>query len=174
MTAGVPDSFVFLLDMNALFESYVAAALEAYFGVPVETQKQLGRLLQTPQGGMAQIADFVWEDNEKTTWIGDAKYKHLAKGQDSPLTFLQDETTPAGRFLNANDIRQLTVYAELYQRKHCGRLPHLMLLYPYVGTAPLKVDGTQTWNDSRLYLVPIRVTRHASLSDLLPQELHTP
>jgi 5-methylcytosine-specific restriction endonuclease McrBC regulatory subunit McrC len=172
MTAGIPESFVFLLDMNALFESYVAAVLEASFGVPIETQKHLGYLLTTKQGRMAQIADFVWKDKQNITWIGDAKYKHLAKMQDSPLTFAtftEDETAPAGRLLDTNDIRQLTVYAELQQKepKIGTPKPHIALFYPYVGSAPLANDHVEAWNGSLLYLVPIRVKQCKNIADAL-------
>jgi hypothetical protein len=75
--------------------------------------------------------------------VGDAKYKHLAKGQQLPLRFRDLETEEsgpdnlaplAGQVLSPADVRQLTVYAELFRlRKHATTPPSLMLLYPYCG-----------------------------------------
>ena len=75
--------------------------------------------------------------------VGDAKYKHLAKGQQLPLRFRDLETEEsgpddlaplAGQVLSPADVRQLTVYTELFRlRNHATTPPSLMLLYPYCG-----------------------------------------
>lgn len=166
LLAGTADTFVFLLDMNKVFESFAAAALRAQFGVPIETQKRLGTLLQISPGGIQQNADFYWRTNPEEVWIGDAKYKHLTAGMTGSLTFAKDETNPAGRFLSPNDIRQLTVYAEL-----CGGTPkpNLALLYPYNGSREeFRADSITAWNGSNLWLVPLFVRHCSNLADALP------
>ena len=149
LLAGHPDTFVFLLDMNKVFEAFVTAALEARFGGAITTQQSIGTLLKINPGGIQQKPDLRWAGKENL-WIGDAKYKHLTAGMDASLTFVKDETAPAGRFLSPDDIRQLTVYAELVRRKKAlDSIPHLALFYPFQGSdAQLKADSTTAWNDS--------------------------
>lgn len=57
---GASHSFVFLLDMNALFESYCARWIEQRFRVGVSTQEFVGRLLLRDQRSLHQNADFLW------------------------------------------------------------------------------------------------------------------
>jgi hypothetical protein len=69
-----------------------------------------------------QLADYYWWDGS-TFWIGDAKYKRLAKDQQQALRFRDLETEEndpdsaplAGQVLSPADVRQLTVYAQLVQ-----------------------------------------------------------
>ena len=171
LLAGSVDTFIFLLDMNQVFEAYAAAALGARFGVFIETQKFLGNLFpELPSGGIHQRADFYWQARDDTRWIADAKYKHLAVGQESALTFASDAATvAAGRKLSPDDIRQLTVYAELEQRRYKDRpSPHLALVYPFVGQGTFEVDRALAWNGSLLWLVPLKVKKTDDLGQLLP------
>lgn len=170
LQAGSTDTFVFLLDMNQVFEAYAAAALEARFGTQVQTQEPLGKLLPyVAVGGIYQYADFYWTASDGTVWIGDAKYKHLAAGQQDSLTFAKDETAPAGRLLSPDDIRQLTVYAELDKRKrNAGTSASLALIYPFVGEGKFKLDTVEAWNGSKITLLPLRVVRQANLAEALP------
>jgi 5-methylcytosine-specific restriction endonuclease McrBC regulatory subunit McrC len=172
---GGSNTFVFLVDMNELFENYVRAALEAKFRTAILPQEPVGYLLQTQKGRIRQIADYVWSA-EDIWWIGDAKYKHLSRGQDSALRFydLPDADEPAtlaGHVLNSNDVRQLTVYAELAKKKYCDDRPvKLMLLYPYVGPdSAFFADCTTTWNGDDFWIVPIRVKRQASVTEIMPK-----
>jgi hypothetical protein len=163
---GSANTFVFLLDMNRVFEDYVHAVLESYFNTTVEEQKYIGKLL-AGKGGIFQFADYCWRDNT-TVWIGDAKYKHLAKGQHGALHFseLKDEqngvdefTSLAGEVLSPADVRQLTVYAELVRRREkLAKPPALMLLYPFIGPpSECIADSVDAWNGSVFWLMPVQV-----------------
>ncbi|WP_394796052.1 McrC family protein [Armatimonas sp.] len=169
LLAGHQDTFVFLLDMNRVFEAFVTAALEARFGGPITTQQAIGTLLKTNPGGIQQKPDFLW-GTQQTTWIGDAKYKQLTAGMEASLTFAKDETAPAGRFLSPDDIRQLTVYAEIVRRKKSqDAIPHLALFYPFQGSeTQLRADSTIAWNDSPLWLVPVLLQKQELLRAVLP------
>jgi hypothetical protein len=181
---GSANTYVFLLDMNEVFENYVHAVLESYFCTIVEVQKDIGRLLSIPKGGIAQLADYYWRTGT-AIWVGDAKYKHLAKGQHSALRFSdledewheQSELTPlAGQVLSPGDVRQLTVYAELVrQREKLETPPHIMLLYPFVGElSECLPDTCKTWNGSEFWLMPVYVKPLTSTTDvirLFPQTL---
>jgi len=163
---GSANTFVFLLDMNRVFEDYVHAVLESYFNTAVEEQKYIGKLL-AGKGGIFQFADYCWRDNT-TAWIGDAKYKHLAKGYNGALHFADfegeqnglDEFAPlAGHVLSAADVRQITVYAELVRlREEVAIPPTLMLLYPFVGLSSECIgDSVVAWNGSTFWLMPVQV-----------------
>lgn len=175
--AGSAKTFVFLLDMNRVFESYVHAVLESNFRVAVEEQKPLGKLLRIQVGGISQFADYFWRDSSGF-WIGDAKYKHLARGQYQSLRFAdleaQDNDSDglailAGHVLSASDVRQLTVYAELFRlRGHSATPPELMLLYPFVGPAlECLADSVTTWNGSTFWLTPVLVKAQAAVGDAI-------
>jgi 5-methylcytosine-specific restriction endonuclease McrBC regulatory subunit McrC len=176
--AGSAKTFVFLLDMNLLFEKYVHAVLEARFRVAVEKQEAVGDLLRIKPGGVRQLADYSWRAGS-AYWIGDAKYKHLAKGHSHALRFSElkrenDESDEraalAGQILDAGDIRQLTVYAELVRlRDQLATPPELMLLYPFVGPAVECVpDDVTTWNGSKFWLMPVLVKTQTSVGDAIP------
>ena len=164
---GSANTFVFLVDMNQLFESYVHAVLESHFGKAVAEQQYVGRLLRVDPGGIFQQADYYWRDGA-TAWIGDAKYKHLAKGQQQALRFCNLETEQnqlddfaplAGQVLTPADVRQLIVYAELARvREKLETPPNLMLLYPFVGdAAECLPDSATAWNGSTFWLMPVQV-----------------
>jgi 5-methylcytosine-specific restriction enzyme subunit McrC len=176
MISGVSDTFVFLLDMNRVFESFAAAALRRRFAVPVEEQKVLGHLFpKQTKGRIEQKPDFFWQATTDSVWIGDAKYKHLTEHQESALSFFAEEgngDAPAGRRLSPDDVRQLTVYAELYRKKH-NFLPNLAILYPFVGEGSFFADHAIAWNDSPLYLLPVRIDSNISLQHVLPEQIHS-
>jgi 5-methylcytosine-specific restriction endonuclease McrBC regulatory subunit McrC len=92
---GSANTFVFLLDMNQVFENYVHAVLESHFKTAVQEQKYVGSLLDVHPGSISQLADYYWCAGT-TFWIGDAKYKHLAKGQQQALRFRDLETEENG------------------------------------------------------------------------------
>ena len=136
MSAGNAPGFSFLLDMNAVFEDYARAALQAHFGTFVSNQHEVGALLRTPHQAIAQRADYRWRVQNQT-WLGDAKYKIS--------TTLPD----------AADVRQITVYGEIEGRKN-EILPHLALIYPF-GGGDFKVNISRAWNDALLFLVPVKL-----------------
>jgi hypothetical protein len=119
----------------------------------------------------------VWH-YRANAWIGDAKYKHLAKDQVRALRFsdFEDEQTEtenveslAGQVLNPADIRQLTVYAELVRlREKTATPPNLMLLYPFVGPASQSLpDEVTAWNGSTFCLMPVQVKRQKFIGDAI-------
>ena len=177
--AGGGNTFVFLIDMNELFQNYVHAGLEARFQTAVKQQECVGHLLKLAKGRIAQYADYFWRSGGHL-WIGDAKYKHLAAGQAAALRFTDlpdtnedqaDASVLAGYILNAGDVRQLTVYAELARCKynHPSGKVSLALLYPFVGMdSQCLPDHTATWNDSALWLVPVRVVRQTNPANIIP------
>lgn len=174
---GSANTFVFLLDMNEVFESYVHAVLEAHFETAVEQQKLVGTLFDLPVGGIKQYADYLWCDRAGF-WVGDAKYKHLAKGQRRALRFsdlevegngADEDVTRAGKVLSPSDIRQLTVYAELVRLRE-GTLtpPNLMLLYPFVGAEIECVpDCAAAWNGSKFWLMPVLMKPQAFIANAI-------
>lgn len=175
--AGSAKTFVFLLDMNRVFEKYVHVVLESHFDADVEEQVPVGNLLRTKKAAMQQKADYLWQHSSRC-WIGDAKYKHLAKGNSQALRFsdleepLNEGDDPerlAGQILSADDVRQLTVYAELVRsRDQLAEVPKLMLLYPFVGPETECVaDEIATWNGSTFWLMPVLVKAQASVSDAI-------
>jgi 5-methylcytosine-specific restriction endonuclease McrBC regulatory subunit McrC len=172
--AGEANTFVFLIDMNKLFENYVRAVLQSHFKTAIEDQKYVGSLLRVQPGSMFQKADYFWTQGT-TCWIGDAKYKHLAKGQLQSLRFSdvekndRNDSALAGRVLNSDDVRQLTVYAELLRsRARLAAPPHLMLLYPFIGPQEkCQVDKTIAWNGSVFWLMPVQVRRLKSISEAI-------
>jgi 5-methylcytosine-specific restriction endonuclease McrBC regulatory subunit McrC len=175
--AGGTNTFVFLLDMNKVFERYVHTVLESRFGVAVEAQLPVGDLLRLQTGGMRQLADYYWQVSS-VHWIGDAKYKHLAKGHSHALRFRDleiqsddpdDAGSLAGRILSAADVRQLTVYAGLLRQEALlTKAPNLMLIYPFVGpVADCLPDTTITWNGSNFWLTPILVKAQSCVADAI-------
>lgn len=159
MASGTDDVFVFLLDMNHVFESFVSAVVSARFGVPVLEQQPIGHLLW--HGGqhlIQQIPDMQWNAAGEQ-WIGDAKYKRLRSVE------VFDTTADSSR-LGAGDVRQLTCYAGLVARE--SRLPRLAIFYPSVGEGDAKVAQYKGWNDTHLFLVPVCVDKKQEAAQYIP------
>ena len=185
MDRGEADTFVFLMDMNQLFEDYASRIVEARFGVPVQTQQFIGKLFMAPQR-LSQYPDFLWNADGRH-WIGDAKYKHLAKGQQDALVFsdVAPDTSSDGaisaradRVLSTNDVRQLVVYSELLrQREGLPDVPAIAILYPFIGTGAFMASMATTFNGAEFWMVPVKVKRmphrSAGIPDTGPVEMGT-
>ena len=149
MGVGSDKSFVFLIDMNGLFEAFAGAVLEASFGVSITAQATIGNLFNDPEC-INQRPDFSWKSSG-LSWVGDAKYKILAgDGRSDALAKFWD--------LQPDDVRQLTVYAEM-RRQPEGKPLSIALLYPFVGDSLPSTKPATAWNGSPFWLVPVRVTR---------------
>ena len=139
--AGSTESFVFLLDMNNLFESYCLRWLEARLGVAVRDQVFLGKLLVRDQRSLYQYADYLWREPAGTCCVGDAKYK-IAREDDWP---------------RIDDIRQLICYGQLAAQLHKTQPGSLMLLYPT--TSEEVAETVLTFDHQPLTLQAVRVVR---------------
>ena len=147
---GAHNSWAFLVDMNAVFEGFCRAALEAKFGVAVETQVNVGTLFRAPDK-IVQLADYVWGYN-KQTWIGDAKWKLLG---DKTPQIDEGETGKAGA-ISPDDARQLAVYALLLQeQQNLAKVPATAILYPTLSDAATP-QVLRSWNGADLHLWPVR------------------
>lgn len=163
MASGGEDVFVFLLDMNHLFESFVTAAVSARFGVSVLEQSSIGHLLsKEDRGYIRQKPDIQWCVGARN-WIGDAKYKRLLdpSGQD------EEETVAAGDKLGAADVRQLSCYSGIVGR-HSTKTPSLAVFYPLVGNETPEIIQYRTWNDSSLCMVPVRLDKVQPPEEAIP------
>lgn len=173
-------TFVFLLDMNKVFQEYVRVLLEVCFDVRIESDQPVGYLFPNLlKGRVEQRPDYFWRTSDGMFWVGDAKYKHLTKEQKSPLMFAisekdNDSSTLAGKILQPNDIRQLTVYAELiWKNNYVAHRPNILLLYPFVEDGELNSSKTKAWNGSTFTLCPVRMRMQPKLEDALPKNIIT-
>ena len=139
--AGQQESFVFLLDMNQLFESYAATWLERKFQRPIQQQKFIGKLLIQGPHLFSQIPDFFWSDDAHRLWVGDAKYK-MAKDAAWP---------------KIDDIRQLICYGQLAARTYQTSQTSLMLLYPTTGEE--NQETLLTYDSQTLILQSVRLLK---------------
>jgi 5-methylcytosine-specific restriction enzyme subunit McrC len=159
-------SWVFLTDMNALFEAFCARALEARLKTRVWEQELVGHLFHSPKA-TKQLADFVWRDGE-TWFVGDAKWKLLGSG--APL--INDEevenTRGSSRSLSPADVRQLTTYSELLKRREkLQSTPEMWILYPTMSEEKAFPAPLETWNGGRLRRVPVHVCNWNTPGDAL-------
>jgi 5-methylcytosine-specific restriction enzyme subunit McrC len=160
-------TFVFLLDMNRVFEAFAGAVLEKTFACAIQQQAELGHLLIEPRR-IRQIPDFQWQYRHQN-WIGDAKYKRLDAAYPMDADGEDTEESPSPARLGPADLRQLTVYAEI-QRWNTNQPhpPSLMVLFPVVGDQGFRITQRKAWNQSNLYLVPVRVDREVDLAACTP------
>ena len=157
-------TFVFLLDMNRVFEAFVGAVLSATFHVPVKEQENIGCLLTWPRNSIRQLPDFQWNIGD-CRWIGDAKYKRLDAANGHYWDGEPDVVRSGPVYLGPADIRQLTVYAELQRRNEgLDKPPSLAVFYPVVGEGRTSITHRTAWNGSTLDIVPVRVDREGPLA----------
>ncbi len=176
LARGDRQTFVFLLDMNILFEHYALRILEQATDAMVSFQDTVGSLIRRPSPRIRQIADFWWITAD-THWIADAKYKFLYRDHEIPLPENEPENEPVNGesriSLSPADIRQLTVYAEMLKQRlpHCRRVD-LVIVYPYAGQGEFEFRkiADELWNGSALYLMPLKLTpcEDSSLRSAMP------
>lgn len=142
LSSGVDRQFIFLIDMNILFENFVKSVLEDIYNVKIYSQIAIGHLFKFPKK-IGQFPDFVWQRNSNY-WIGDAKYKRLSEiGGLSP-----------------DDIRQLTVYAEIYKKENAlTNPPSIAIFYPCIDERFLSASKLTAWNDSSFWRAPVLIVR---------------
>ena len=161
LEGGAANSWAFLVDMNAVFEGFCRAALEAKLGVVVGEQVNLGTLFRAPNRAH-QIADFVWT-YQNARWIGDAKWKLLG---DKTPQIEETEFVKAGAISPA-DARQLSVYALLLrEQENLAAVPATVLLYPTLNRAATS-QRLHSWNGADLHLWPVRVRDVAALGEAI-------
>lgn len=173
LSSGDRNTFVFLIDMNQLFEAYCARVVAAARGVLVTEQPTLGTLFVQPNK-IRQIPDLQWIENG-ALWIADVKYKHLAKGSPHSLSFErlldheENENLRADQVLSPQDIRQVLVYAEIHRHKN-SKLPvhDVAILYPFVGQGIFQSTQARGFNQVNFHLIPVRVRQTNELPSLLP------
>jgi 5-methylcytosine-specific restriction enzyme subunit McrC len=122
---GRTDGFALLFDMQALFESYVAAMLRrAYAGSGMRVVSQGGRLFclheieegGTGRGRFQTKPDILLKRGDSTIAVLDTKWKRLLSHGDDPK-----------HGVSQADIYQMIAYGRLY------RCPSLVLVYPHRG-----------------------------------------
>ena len=139
--AGAAESFVYLLDMNALFESHCARWIEDRFHTVVKTQICIGKLLVGDGRKTRQIPDFIWQLADHTLCVGDAKYKQ-PNGEQWP---------------KIDDTRHLICYGQLAMLHYQVSPGLLMLLYP---TTDHEIsESIKTYDGQRLVLQAVRVVK---------------
>lgn len=162
--ASGAQNWVFLTDMNALFESFCAAALRESGAQNLETQSEIGTLFCAPNL-VRQKPDFLWRDN--AIWrLGDAKWKLL--GQNAPLFAEENEEIQGGKAkISPDDARQMSVYSEIWKRKQgCENAPDVTIFYPLLEGNRASIKRTM-WNGAALILRPVRVRDFGALNTVL-------
>lgn len=139
--SGAAESFVYLLDMNALFESHCARWIEARFRTVIQEQVFVGNLLARDRRPLRQYADFVWKLADHTLCVGDAKYKQ-PNGDEWP---------------KIDDTRQLICYGQLAALRYHVRPGLLMMFYP---TTNHEVsEYVQTFDGQQFVLQAVKVVK---------------
>jgi 5-methylcytosine-specific restriction endonuclease McrBC regulatory subunit McrC len=158
---GGQQTYVFLLDMNQVFEDYVGAVLGQLHGVPVDAQRVIGSLFRSPNK-IRQKPDFYWQKNEAEIFIADSKYKPFFSWNGDLIS--EEEENAA--YFSPSDVRQLIVYGVM-----AGGNPenmNLQIIYPFVGEGELPpVDRKTTFNGMSMEAVPIRVGRREDFGELM-------
>lgn len=158
------QSWVFLTDMNQLFEKFCARALEAKTGVEVQTQAEIGTLFLNP-AGIQQKPDFLWRDG--ANWqVGDAKWKLM--NQTAPEFAAENDTGASQKLkISPDDVRQLTVYSEILKRRDgLETPPDMTIFYPSL-SGDLVNTSRKTWNGARLKLCPVCIKSFGDWSEVL-------
>jgi 5-methylcytosine-specific restriction enzyme subunit McrC len=147
---GGQQTYVFLLDMNQVFEDYVGAVLEQTHQVPVDQQRIIGHLFKAPSR-IKQKPDFYWQKDDKA-FVADSKYKPFFSWD------AEDESDEGSQYFQPNDVRQLICYGLM-----AGAEPdqtELQIIYPCVGD-PREVPQLEktTFAGMKLKAIPIAVSR---------------
>ena len=145
--AGGAQNFIFLIDMNRLFEAFAGAALRQAFSSRLSSQPTIGHLFSHPSR-LPQIADFTWRTAD-CAWVADAKYKRIGGLAD----------------VAAADVRQLITYGRIYANDQARRL---LIVYPAVGPARPSEIWRQTFDGALMTSLPLYLDRPGRLDLTLP------
>ncbi|MGE9291838.1 MAG: 5-methylcytosine restriction system specificity protein McrC [Puniceicoccales bacterium] len=147
---GGPQTYVFLLDMNQVFEDYVGAVLERVHQVPVDPQRVIGHLFQSP-AKIKQKPDFYWQKGENV-FVADSKYKPFFSWN------AEDESDEGSQYFQPNDVRQLICYGLMAGAG--SEKTELQIIYPCVGD-PRQISKLvkTTFCGMHLRAVPAAVSR---------------
>ncbi|NBB81113.1 MAG: hypothetical protein GVY36_17020 [Verrucomicrobia bacterium] len=150
---GGSQTYVFLLDMNQVFEDYVGAVLERTHQVPVDQQRVIGHLFKTPSR-IKQKPDFYWQKDGKA-YVADSKYKPFFSWD------ADNESDEGSQYFQPNDVRQLICYGLMAEAD--PEQTELQIIYPCVGN-PQQVPQLEkaTFAGMRLKAIPIAVTKQFS------------
>lgn len=163
---GGQETYVFLLDMNQVFEDYVGAMLEQKHQVPIAPQHPIGHLFQGPSR-LRQLPDFYWQKDGKS-FVADAKYKPF-------FSWHTEEETPDGgsQYFDVSDVRQLICYGLMASPEATDT--ELQIIYPYIGDGPLPEPIQKTtFTGAKLSARPIRVSRPTGSSINILSPTKTP
>jgi len=152
---GGPQTYVFLLDMNQVFEDYVGAMLERKFQVPVDQQYPIGHLFKTPSR-LRQLPDFYWQKDGRT-YVADAKYKPFFSWHTDP-----DEEDDGDNFFSVADVRQLICYGLL--ASPTSENVELQIIYPWIGQGepPPSIQKT-TFPGMPIEAIPMEIKAERSV-----------
>lgn len=161
-------SFMFLIDMNKLFEDYASELISRRFDdVSVHRQKHIGHLLEAgserSKGLISQRPDLNWL-HQGVSYVADAKYKRVE-------SWLEDEEVGTG--WGSNDVRQLICYGQLLKEPPGGhRTEKLLMLSPCLGFEELPEEPWHTAFDGvKIGRAAINMTPGDSYKDLKKQDL---
>ena len=112
----------FTMDMNAVFQEFVTAALReklAPYGGKLRSDKGLPSAYLDEERRVALYPDLVWQEGGRCVFVGDAKYKRIPNREHGDRA---DRASNAERASNA-DLYQILAYATALD------LPGGMLIY---------------------------------------------
>ena len=113
----------FLMDMNVVFQEFVTVALRESLGVSVDAFRERS-ISSLDEGGKVSLRpDLVWQDGARHVFVGDAKYKNIAR-EHAPnadlyqlLAYVTALDLPGGLLIYAKGEAD----AATYQVRHSGK-----------------------------------------------------
>ena len=113
----------FLMDMNVVFQEFVAVALREALGVSADALKER-TIPSLDQGDLVQLRpDLVWRQGSSYAFVGDAKYKNIT-GSHVPnadiyqlLAYVTSLDLPGGMLIYAKGEADTATYQVRHSRK---------------------------------------------------------